>query len=370
MKRHGHLVERVAAFDNLHRAFRAARRGKRLRPEVAALTVDLEPFLWETRRRLLEGTCTFGPYVCFEVCDPKPRRVLAAPFADRVVHHAVCQVLGPMLDRTFIAGTYACREGKGNLAAVHHLQRAMREVPGGYVLQADVRRYFSSVDHSVLLSLLSGKVKDRRLLDLLEVLVRTAPEEPETGPGKGIPIGNLTSQLFANLYLSPLDHLAKEGLGLRHYVRYVDDIVVVHESKELLHEVTRAMARFIDEQLLLAFHPRKVSVRPVRSGQDFLGYVVYTNRRRVRRENVRRFRRRERRLREAWWRGDIDPGRYWASVDSWLAFASWADSKGLLHSMGYDLPGREPGERGPGRNRRRRSAAGTGTMEPTRACSR
>jgi len=150
----------------------------------------------------------------------------------------------------------------------------------------------------------------------------------------------------------------------------VDDIVVVHPEKRALHEATAAMAKFLGERLLLSFHPRKVSVGPVRAGQDFLGYVVRPGRLRLRRLNVRRFRRRERKLREAFWRGDVEGGRYWASVDSWLAFASWADSDGLLHSMGYDLPGREPGDRGPGRNPRRRSAAGTGTMEPTRACSR
>ena len=172
------------------------------------------------------------------------------------------------------------------------------------------------------------------------------------------------------LYLSPLDHMAKETLRLRYYVRYVDDMVVVHSSKRALHDATDAMARFIDERLRLRFHPHKVSVRPVRSGQDFLGYVVSRSKRRVRRDNVKRFRRRERRLRGAFWRGDIGPNRYWTSVQSWLAFASWADSRGLLESMGYRIPGRRVGNKGTGRNRRPRSAAGTGTMDPTRACSR
>ena len=338
MKRTGDLMARIASFQNLERAWRNARKGKRRSPAMQIYAYDLERHLWRTRRALLAGTWRFGPYRSFGICDTKPRRIVAAPFADRVVHHAICGIIEPLFDRGFIHDSYACRTGKGNLAAVHRFQRFVRAVPDGFVLQCDVARCFQSVDHSVLLELLARKIKDPRLLALLQDLVASAPLDPEFGPGRGIPIGNLTSQLFANVYLDPLDHFAKQQLRLGRYLRYVDDFVAVHEDKRVLHEAREALRAFLWERLRLHMHPRKATVRPVRHGTDVLGYRVWPERIRIRRANVRRFTRRERGLRRSYHAGSLSAEEYWRSVDSWLAFANHADSAGLLRRLGFADP--------------------------------
>ena len=339
MKRTGDLMGRIASFENLERAYRAARRGKGCSPAVQRYTYDLERHLWRTHRRLLAGTWRFGPYRSFVICDTKPRQIVAAPIADRVVHHAICRVIEPLFDRTFIHDSYACRTGRGNLAAVHRFQRFVRGLPEGFVLACDVARCFQSVDHAVLLDLLARKLKDPRLRLLLEDLVASAPVDPAFGPGKGIPIGNLTSQLFANVYLDPLDHFAKQTLGLRRHLRYVDDFVAVHRDKDALHDAREALARFLVDRLRLRMHPKKATVRPVRHGTDLLGYRIWPERIRVRRSNVRRFLRRERGLRRRYHAGSLSAGDYWCSVDSWLAFADHADSAGLLRRLGFAAPG-------------------------------
>jgi len=223
MKRYRDLFDSVIAFENLYRAFRLAARGKQEQPEVVAWRYGLEGRLLDLQERLLAESYRFGPYCAFMVLDPKPRHIVAAPFEDRIVHHAVCNILEPIFERTFIFDSYACRKGKGTHPAVFRLQEFMRSAPGGHVLQCDVRKYFQSVDHAVLKGLIRRKVKDHRLLRLMDSVIDSSPANPEVGPGRGLPIGNLTSQLYANVYLDPLDHFVKEQLRGHRYVRYVDD---------------------------------------------------------------------------------------------------------------------------------------------------
>jgi len=331
MTRAGHLFETIASFENLLAAWDDARRGKGGKPGVTRFAFALESELHRIRAELMDGSYRFGPYRVFQVCDTKPRRIVAAPFSDRVVHHAVCRVVEPLLDATLIADTFACRRGKGTLAAMKRVRQFVRAVPHGYALKCDVRRYFASIDRGGLLGILSRKLKDPRLLDLLRRLVESAPAG-EAGPGKGIPIGNLTSQVFANAYLSPIDHLIKEGLRVRRYARYVDDLVVVDASKDRLWEVANAVAAGLTG-LGLALHPRKVSVRPVTSGVDFVGYVVFPDTVRMRGANVLRFRRHER-----WLRREVAAGRrtaadYWSSIDGWVGHAVHARTRGLIATL-------------------------------------
>jgi hypothetical protein len=329
VKRVGRLFDRIVSFENLHAAFVAARRGKRRTEEMAAFELGLESRLSDLGDRLLAGRYRFGPYRSFRIFDPKPRTIVAAPFADRVVHHAICRIVEPVFDRTFVADSFACRVGKGNLAAVLRLHHFVREVPAGFGLSCDVRKYFQSVRHDVLLRLLARKLKDDRLLDLLSGLIDSSPVDPAFGPGRGIPIGNLTSQLFANVYLSPLDHHAKQDLGLRRYVRYVDDIVVVEPDRARLVDARAALTEALD-RLGLAFHPHRCSIAALARGVPFLGYLVFPGRLRVRSDGVRRFARRERWLRRRWAVGEIDAAGYWMSVESWTAFAGHSDGGGLL----------------------------------------
>ena len=233
MRRLGNLWPRVVSFENLLRAFRKARRGKRRKPAVASFELNLERELLRLQRDLESGEYQPGDYRLFTIYERKPRVIAAAPFRDRVVHHAVMNVIEPGLDRTFIHDSYACRKGKGTHAAITRYQTWARHY--AYVLRMDVARYFPSIDHMRLKEKLHRRIKDRHMLALLECIIDSSPaiERPWLGYFEGddlltplerrggIPIGNLTSQFFANLYLDDVDHFIKERLCVKAYLRYV-----------------------------------------------------------------------------------------------------------------------------------------------------
>ncbi len=330
MKRIGNLFGEVVAFENLHRAFRLAARGKRRQPDVIRYRYGLEGNLLALRETLLAGGYAFGPYRSFAIRDPKPRRIVAAPFEDRIVHHAMCNLLAPVFEPTFVADTYACIEGRGTHAAVFRLQHFLRRPGAAFALQCDIRKYFQSVDHAILKALVRRKVKDRRLLALVDAVVDSAPGDPSFGPGKGLPIGNLTSQLFANVYLSPLDHFVKEDLRVKGYVRYVDDFVLVGGDKRGLREAKAAISRFLAERLALGLHEDKSQVFPARRGVTFLGYRVWPYRLRMRTSTMVRMRRREKEVRAQYWNGDITAEDYRQTVSSLLGYLKWGDRTGAL----------------------------------------
>ena len=220
MKRAGRLMERVLDRETLREAFARASRGKRTKRDAAAFGMRLDENLAELARDLAEGTYTVGPYHQFTIFDPKERLITAPCFRDRVLHHAVTLVCEPVFERFLIADTFACRRGKGREAAVERARHFARRYP--WFLKLDIRKYFNSIDHEVLLGRLARKFKDRRLLDLFGRIIASY----EVAPGRGVPIGSLTSQHFANFYLGGLDRFVKEGLRAGGYVRYMDDFVV------------------------------------------------------------------------------------------------------------------------------------------------
>jgi len=290
MHREKNLFVKIIAFDNLYRAFVGASHGKRDRPEVREFEYHLEPRLWEIRRRLEAGSYPWGAYRRFRITDPKNREIRAAPFGDRVVHHALFNVLDPIVRRGFIADTYACIPGRGTHLAVQRYRDFVRARAGcGYVLQCDIKSFFASVDHAVLQTLLVRRIGNARVLALVMSLITHGGERP----GKGMPIGNLTSQLFANLYLDPLDHLVKETLRVRHYIRYMDDFLLLADDRDEARGRLRSIRAFLDERLCLALNPRRVAIAPLSCPRDFVGYIQHADgRSRVRRRSVRRLWRR------------------------------------------------------------------------------
>ena len=306
MKRHGDLWRQVISFEALLRAAEQARRGKRFRPDVAAFHFNLEHELWALHEELSTKTYRPGAYRSFLICEPKPRQISAAPYRDRVVHHALVNVLEPIYERSFIADSYACRKGKGTHAAVDRCQEFARRFR--YVLKADVQKFFPSLDHEILKSLVARKIKDRDVLGLVNRIIdHSNPQEEVQNwfpgddlltPGerrRGIPIGNQTSQFFANVYLDPLDHFVKDRLAIRGYVRYVDDFLVFSDDKRHLGDVRERVKDFL-VGLRLRLHPKKSVIFPVNDGIRFLGYRVLPTHRLLVKENVRRFRRRVRRM--------------------------------------------------------------------------
>lgn len=257
--------------------------------------------------------------------DPKPRRICAAPFHDRVVFHAICNVLEPLFERRLIFDTWACRQGKGNHAAVKRAQYfAQRR---DYFLQCDVRKYFDSIDHVILKNLLRRIIKDRPLLELLDRIIDHGP--PDMPPGKGLPIGNLTSQHFANLYLGELDHFLKERLRIKSYIRYMDDMLLFADDKIELHQGLAELRAFLRDQLSLSLKNENPCPMPVHVGIPFLGFRVFPAIIRLDRRALRRFRRRFRARERQYLAGEIDMETLHASVSAMFAHIGHGDTLNL-----------------------------------------
>ncbi|MEZ4599557.1 MAG: reverse transcriptase/maturase family protein [Syntrophotaleaceae bacterium] len=282
MKRTGNLYPKIAEPDNLRLAFNKAVRGKRSRNEVIRFQRRLDENLAELHRQLIEERVAVGDYRFFTVHDPKQRLICAAAFPERVLHHAVMNVCEPVLDAYALDDSYACRKGKGSQRA---LERA-RYFTGryGWYLKLDIRRYFDSIDHAVLLGLLRRRFKDRRLLALLERIF----DSYETCPGKGLPIGNLVSQHMANFYLGYLDHWLKEERRVPGYVRYMDDFVLFADEKQRLLQELAQIRRFLEERLQLALKDN-VQLNRCRRGLPFLGFRVLPGSIRLAPRSRRRF---------------------------------------------------------------------------------
>ena len=319
-------LEEVAGLGNLYLAAREARRHKRRFPYVREFEADLETNLLAIREELQAGTYRPGEFETFWIEEPKRRLISAAPYRDRVVHHAVVRVLEPIWERRFIHHTYACRRGKGSHAALDACQRFARRHP--YVLHADVRKYFPTVDHGVLERVLFRHVPEPGLRSLLSVLIRhTGPLEPVTAwfPGddlftplartKGLPIGNLTSQFFANALLDRLDHFVTDELGFGACVRYMDDVAVFGDTLAELAWVRDRIDAFL-EGLRLRLHPGKRSIQRTCDGLRFLGFRVFPDHLRVTYEGKRRQVDRLARLRAAFARDEVGLDSLRSSVAS------------------------------------------------------
>ncbi len=224
---------------------------------------------------LQSGTYQHRPYQLFTIHDPKERRIHKALVADRVVHQAIVSAIEPLFEPRFIYDSYSCRAGKGTHAGVRRLHLFLRQASRNntrkvYVLKCDIRKYFASIDHEILLGLIAQRVQDEATLELIRNVLLSHGAET----GKGIPLGNVTSQLFANIYLHELDWFMKQTLGIRHYIRYCDDFVVVSDNRAALEKLIEPVRAFLHAELQLDLHPNKVTIRSWDQGVDFLGRVL------------------------------------------------------------------------------------------------
>lgn len=285
--------------------------------------MNIEREILSLQSELCSGTYRPGVGRTFEVVEAKRRLITAAPYRDRVVHHALCAVIEPIFDRGFIYDSYASRKGKGMHQALLRLTRFCRGAR--YALKCDIVKYFDSIDREVLLQALARKVADRQVLALAARILALRPEPPQD---RGMPIGSLTSQLFSNIYLDGLDHLVKEGLRCRRYMRFSDDFVLLHHDKAYLHAARGAIEAHL-RGLGLKLHPKKTQVFPVSQGIDWLGFKVFPTHRLLRKSNYFHFRRRLRHLRAQWRAGRLTIAGVMLSVRGWIAHASWGDTWGL-----------------------------------------
>ncbi len=326
MKRFGNLFDRITVFDNLLTAAHKAMRGKKHKPTVARFYFSLENELIALEEELMSGTYRPLPYTTFEIYEPKKRCICAADIRDRVVHHAICNIIEPILDRTLIHDTYACRKGKGTHAAVMRARTFSRRFP--YFLKCDIRKYFETMDHEVLKNLLCRKFKDKRLLDLLFLIIDYPI--PEGMPSKGVPIGNLTSQLFANFYIGELDHFLKDRMRIKGYLRYMDDFLVFSSDKRELWKYLSDIRGFLWEKLILEIKDEASYIAPISQGIPFLGFRIFPGTVRLKRENLVRFNRKVRGREKAFAKGYISHEQLTESVRGMVAHVSHANTHRML----------------------------------------
>jgi hypothetical protein len=329
----------VISFANLLHAYHRARRGKGARPDVITFGVNLETELLELQERLSNGHYRPGPYRQFTVYERKPRLISAAPFVDRVVHHAVMAIVEPYIDPQFIPDSYACRAGKGVHAAVRRYQRLARRF--AYVVHLDVRQYFPSIDHAVLKAMLTRRIADARIVDLLHRIVDSGPavsgdlryfgDDDLFTPlqrRRGIPIGNLTSQFFANLYLDDFDQGTRRLPGVGGYIRYVDDLFLVGDNAEALRNAVDECRGGLGA-IRLALHDGPVHVRRTTEKLPVLGYQISRTRRWLGGGNGYRFRRRLRALQRAYARHQVDWEDMTPVIRGWLGHVRHAEATTL-----------------------------------------
>lgn len=323
MRRHHHLYEEICSFKNLLLATWKAQKGKRYKNSVSRFNLEIEKELVEIQNLLLRKEYQVGSYKQFYVYDPKKRLISALPYRDRVVQHALCNIIEPIFDRSFIHDSYACRKGRGTHKAVNRFTEFCRK--NDYVLKCDIRTYFASIDHQVLYKLIKKKIKDPEVLWLIRTII-------DSTPNPGIPIGNLTSQIFAGLYLNGLDHYLKEEIKCRYYIRYMDDLAVFDNDKGRLKGIKHSIGDYL-VRLKLTMHPNKCHIFPAKDGVKFLGYKAYADHRLILMPNIKRFRRRMRKYTKLWRKGLVKMQKITCSIQSWLGYAKHADSYSLRRKL-------------------------------------
>ena len=327
MKRVGNLMPLIADMENLREAFLLAVKGKSMRPETIRFRDHLDGNLLFLHRQLLDGSYRPPAYRRFTVWDPKERTICAAPFHERVVQHAMMRVCHRLFDDFQMSHSFASRLRLGTYKAIEHAQHCSRS--NKWFLKLDVTKYFDSIDHEVLYGQLSRIVKDRLLLLYWQQLL----DSYETHPGKGLPIGNLTSQYWANHYLAVADHKAKEQLHTGKMARYMDDVVMWGNDRQELLRQGRLYEEMVRDELRLELHP--FCLNRTEHGMPFLGYVVYPDRLRLSQRSRHRYRRKALLLEQLAAMGCIPQQQCRVSMEAMLAFVKKADCDAFLRTAHF-----------------------------------
>lgn len=333
----------VFSVEALLHSHRKALKSKRLNCLATAFDCHLISNINELRADLIAGRYQPLPYRRKTIQEPKERRVEAPAYRDRLVHHALHRHASALYERRFITDSYACRSGRGIHHAAYRVQTFMRSSAKPlYVCQIDISKYYASINHGRLLELLGKVIVDPKIYDVLAVIIGSTDSGSDhdylfaadsyymTKGRRGIPIGNLTSQLFANIYLHEADKYAKQKMKVRRYVRYMDDILMFHTDKLVLQAYKNALVHFLYEDLYLTVNPRKVRIYPATQGVGFVGFSVFPYCMRLRSSSIRRYRKRHRRNLRAVAKGQMELSAFDASFAAWKAHASHTSSQGLV----------------------------------------
>ncbi len=324
MKTYKNLYSSLCSSSNLALAYQKARMRKTLKQYVMNFEGNLKQNLQELQNELEKGSYSPRPLSTFIVRDPKTRKISASDFRDRIVHHALCNITEPILSGDFIYDSFANQKGKGTHKAIERFEKFSRKNRGGYVLKADIRHYFDTVDHKILTGIIGAKIKDPQVMLLVQKILKN---HRTTTSGKGMPKGNLTSQFWGNVYLNSLDQFVKHELRAKYYIRYVDDFVILGKSKEELLVWKTDIERFLLSELKLELHPEKTNIYPLSKGVTFLGFRIYEHHRLLKRSNIRRIFTRIPYLRSL----SLSDGLI--KLNGWLAYAQWANTFTLRHRV-------------------------------------
>ncbi|MBS3142436.1 helix-turn-helix domain-containing protein [Candidatus Woesearchaeota archaeon] len=338
------VYNELCSYENLETAFNRARRGKTLKPYVIEFEEKLTKNLLQLRTELLLQTYQPRPLKSFILRDPKTRKISKPSFRDRVVHHAICNMIEPVFDKRFIYDSFANRLRKGTLNAVKRFDDFKRKVSQNntlrcYVLKADIKSYFDTVNHSILLEILGKRIKDERVMWLIKKVI---DNHQGKDTNKGMPLGNLTSQFFANVYLNELDQFVKHKLRVKYYIRYVDDFAILHHSRKVLEEYKRKIDVFIRESLDLKLHPDKSQVLKLEKGISFLGFRVFYYHKLLVKKNMRKFEKKMEQMKHEYRDDKLEREKVIEKFEGWLAYASHANTykyrKRITSKFNFSFP--------------------------------
>ncbi len=325
------LYDKIISYDNLYLAYRKARKRKTLKPYVVAFEENLKENILTLHYELLTETYSPRPLKTFILRDPKTRKISKSDFRDRIVHHAVCNIIEPIFDKAFIYDSYANRIGKGTHKAIKRFEYFKRKITknctrSAFVLKADIKHYFETVDHKILLNILKKKILDEKTLRLIKIILDNHQTKISS---KGMPLGNLASQFFANVYLNELDQYVKHKLRVKHYIRYVDDFIITDADKEKLEIYKKQINTFLDEKLALELNPDKSKIYAINKGVPFLGLRIYSYHRLLCRRNIRKFKEKLIELMVRYDNKNIDYDIIYNVIEGWTAYSNTANSYNL-----------------------------------------
>lgn len=323
MKRYNNLFDKIVSLDNLYEADKRARRQKSHRPEVMLFDKNKDKLLLDLQRKLINGEYETSEYYVFKIYEPKEREIFKLPYyPDRIVHHAIMNIMEPIWVSAFVKGTYSCIRKRGIHKALKDVKFALKdEVNTQYCLKLDIRKFYPSIDHDILKIIVRKKIKDKRLLNLLDEIIESA---------QGVPIGNYLSQFFANLYLTYLDHWIKEQKKVRYYFRYSDDIVILGRDKQELRNLLYDIQNYLNNKLKLSFKDNWQIFKVDSRGIDFVGYRVFHTHTLLRKRIKKKFCKKINKLNK---KQNLDKDTYKQKICSYIGWIKYCNGRNLLNKM-------------------------------------
>ncbi len=323
MKRYNNLFDKIVSLDNLYEADKRARRQKSHRPEVMLFDKNKDKLLLDLQRKLINGEYETSEYYVFKIYEPKEKEIFKLPYyPDRIVHHAIMNIMEPIWVSAFVKGTYSCIRKRGIHKALKDVKFALKdEVNTQYCLKLDIRKFYPSIDHDILKTIIRKKIKDKRLLSLLDEIIESA---------QGVPIGNYLSQFFANLYLTYLDHWIKEQKKVRYYFRYADDIVILGGDKQQLRDLFYDIQDYLNNKLKLNFKDNWQIFKVDSRGIDFVGYRVFHTHTLLRKRIKKRFCKKINKLNK---KQNLDKDTYKQKICGYIGWIKYCNGRNLLNKM-------------------------------------